>query len=235
MAGAAATLLFIVAIASAQPGGPDFPDDGTQSPSTGDPTSLPGDWVSTHELVQRHEALPCTGPKDPINFEIFSAGPEVGGLPLTAIVRRCDAAAPADEAPANRFTYIYGHCETPEGETGCAPPLEVQTWPACQRNRAGYSFEGRPLPYKELPKRGGAEVVEFDFALERRIEVYARSSTIVIFADSPELAQKAVELLVPQKEGEQPDTNRADLRGTPPERLGPPSDGAMEGKLPCQP
>jgi hypothetical protein len=191
--------------------------------------------VSTHDRVLAHEALPCTEPKDPINFEIFSAGPEVAGMPMTATVRRCDTAAPVYEAPANRITYVYGHCEAlPEGETGCVPPLEIQTWPACQRNKAGYSFEGKPLPYRELPKRGGAEVVEFDYPLESRIEVYTRSSTVVIFADSPELALKAVALLTPQEAGKPPVTDPADLREGPPERLGAPSDGAVEGELQCQ-
>lgn len=200
----------------------------------GDPVPLPKGWVSTHELVQKREALPCTGPQHPINFEIFSAGAEVSGLPLTATVRRCDIAAPAYEAPANRITYIYGSCEIPEGSTGCAPPLEVQTWPACQRSKAEYSFEGRPLPFRERSRHGEAKVLEFEFALERRIEVYTKSSTVVIFADSRELAREAVELLLPQQKGKPPVTSRAGLRGAPPQGLAAPSDGAMEGKLQCQ-
>jgi hypothetical protein len=200
-----------------------------------EPAPLPKGWVSTHELVQRHEALPCTEPQDPINFEIFSAGPEVAGLPLNATVRRCDTAAPADEAPANRITYIYGSCEPSEGEGGCAPPLEVQTWPACQRSKAGYTFEGEPLPYRRISNHGGAEVVEFNFELESRIEVYTKSSTVVIFADSRELALQAVALLNPQEKGAPPAMNGAELRGPPPETLGAPREGATQGKLQCQP
>ena len=191
-------------------------------------------WVPTSELVQRGEALPCTGPRDPINFEIFSAGSEVAGLPMTATVRRCDTASPAEEAPANRITYMYGECEISPTATGCAPPLEVQSWPACQRNLAGYTFEGKPMTYRELPRRGAAKVVEIDFALESRVEVYTSSTTIVIFADSPDLARKAVGLLIPQKKGQPPVTNRAGLRGVAPEALAAPSDGAMKGKLQCQ-
>jgi hypothetical protein len=241
-------LSLTVAIAVGQVGGRDSPAGSAQPPLIGDPVlpskdpappsedaaPLPKGWVSTDDLVQEHEALPCTGPKDPINFEIFSAGPEVAGLPLTATVRRCDTAVPAYEAPANRITYIYGTCEIPEGEAGCAPPLEVQTWPACQRNKGGYTFEGEPLPYRELSRRGGAEVVEFNFELESRIEVYTKSSTVVIFADDRDLALKAVELLTPQKKGTPPAMNRSELRGAPPETLGPPLDGATEGKLQCQ-
>lgn len=117
-------------------------------------------WVSTHERVLSQEALPCTGPQDPINFEIFSAGPAVAGLPLTGTVRRCDAGAPADEGPSNYVAYVYGECEIAKGATGCELPLQVHSWPACQRSYADYSFEGKPLPYEELPTQGDAKVVE---------------------------------------------------------------------------
>lgn len=230
VAGAIATLLLAVAIASGQAVSP----GDNQSPRIGDPAPLPKELVSTSELVQRREALPCTGPRDPINFEIFSAGPEVAGLPMTEVVRRCDAAAPVDEAPANRITYLYGDCKIAEGATACAPPLQVQTWPACQRNMAGYSFEGKPLPFKELPRRADAKVVEFNFAQESRTEVYTRSSTIVIFADDPELTRQAVELLIPQQAGRPPVTSRAGLRGAAPQMLGAPSAGATKGTLKCQ-
>lgn len=226
----AAGAVFIAVGVADSTDSPDSPLESGQPHGGGDTA-----WIPTHDRVVAHEALPCTGPYDPTNFEIFSAGPTVAGLPVSATVRRCDVAAPAHETPANRITYMYGRCETlPEDEVGCVPPLEVQTWPACQRSLADYSFEGRPLPFRQLPKHGGAEVVEFDFALERRIEVYTKSSTIVIFADSPELGRKAVEHLSPQQVGKQPVTNAADLRGSSPGRLAPPTDGAMEGDLECR-
>jgi hypothetical protein len=155
-------------------------------------------------------------------------------LPLNTAVRRCDAGAPADEAPANYVAYTYGHCEIAEGATGCAPPLQIHTWPACQRSLAEYSFEGKPLPYKELPKRGEAEVVEIDFFLDNRIEIYTKSSTIVIFASEPALARKAVRLLRSQERGKPPVTDADTLGEQPVARLGPPSVGAMKGELSCQ-
>ena len=204
-------------------------DEPPQSPSPGS-----AEWVSTQQLVQERKALPCTGLDDPINFEVFSAGPMVAGLPMTDVARRCDAAAPVDEAPANRITYFYGDCEIAEGATGCAPPLQIQTWPACQRNMAGYSFEGKPLPSRELPSSGGAKVVEFIFALESRTEVYTDSSTIVIFADDPEITRQAVELLIPQQTGQPPATSRAGLAEAAPQRLDAPRIGATEGVLKCE-
>lgn len=196
---------------------------------------LPAALTSTHERVLRHEALPCTEYKDPINFEIFSAGPSVAGLPLNSVQRRCGGSTSADEPPANLINYIYGHCEIAEGATGCEPPLEIQTWPACQRALGDYSFEGKPLPYRRLSSRGGAVVVEIKFMVDNRIEVYTKSSTIVIFAEDPVLARKALALLRSQEDDEPPATQAEELKGKPDESLAPPSDGAMEGELPCRP
>jgi hypothetical protein len=220
-----AALLSVVAVATGAGGG--------SSPAQSESHALK--WVSTHERVLEHEALPCTGPRDPINFEIFSAGPSVSGVPLNTFVRRCDASAPADEAPANYTNYVYGHCQAVEGDSGCEPPLQIQSFPACQRSLADYSYEGKPLPVRKLPNRGGAEVVEIDFFLDHRIEVYTKSTTIVIFASSPSLAKKALALLRSQESGEPPAIRPAALGGSPDERLGAPSEAAIEGDLPCRP
>jgi hypothetical protein len=244
---AAAALL---AVAIATDGGPDSPEgvpkvtsEGERRPSSAlvsTPSRVTSEGehhplyelVSTHERVRNHEALPCTGSKEPINFEIFSAGPSVAGVPLTDFTRRCGGTTPVDEPPANLTNYIYGHCEIAEGATGCAPPLEIQTWPACQRAFADYSFEGEPLPHRRLPDLGGAEVVEF--LMDGRIEVYTKSSTVVIFAENPAIAREALTLLRSQETGKPPATQAEELQGKPEEGLEPPSDGAMEGELSCQ-
>lgn len=201
----------------------DSPSDGSEK------------WVSTHDRVLAHEALPCTGAKEPMNFEVFSAGPSVAGVPLSGFQRRCANSAPADEAPANLTNYIYGHCEIAAGATGCEPPLEIQTWPACQRALGDYSFEGKPLPYRQLPSRGGAEVVEINFMLDERIEVYTKSVTVVIFAENTALAKTALASLQSQEEGKPAATQADELRGVPEEGLGPPSENAIKGDLTCQP
>jgi hypothetical protein len=191
------------------------------------------DWVSTHERVQRHEALPCTGPKDPINFETFTAGPSVAGVPLTGYTRRCDAFTLADESPANFTNYIYGDCETSGGDGGCEPPLQIQTWPACQRTLSDYTFEGKPMPYRRLPSLGDAEVVEIEFMFGPRIEVYTATSTIVLFAQDLALAIEALDQLRSQGIGQPPATKADELSGPPDDGLVPPNDGATEGELSC--
>jgi hypothetical protein len=239
-------LSFVVAVATGKvggsylpggsdsPGGPDLPGGASTPPSGDGDGQVPIAWVSTRERVETHEALPCTGPKEPINFEIFSAGPSVAGMPLTDFNRRCGGTTPADEPPANLTNYFYGDCKIPEGATGCQPPLQIQTWPACQRALGDYSFEGKPIPYRELPRIGNARVVQIEFMFGPRIEVYTGSSTIVIFAENDALANKALEELRSQEIGKPPATRAEELEGEPNEILAAPSDGAMEGELQCQ-
>lgn len=191
-------------------------------------------WVSTHQLVEEHEALPCTGFAEPANFEIYSAGPSVAGLPLAEADRTCESRVPRGERPANYMTYLYGDCDIPEASTGCAPTLEVQTWPACQRSLADYTFEGQPEPSTKLPSRDGADVYEIEFVSGPRIEVYTESSTIVVFSADRSLALEAVDHLIPEDEDQPPMTNAEQTRSLQEEPLQPPVSGATEGKLPCQ-
>lgn len=250
---AVAVLAFAVAVATGADGGPSPADsviasgaiaaaaDGAPPASESASNPSPGGegpphaaLVSTRERVLRHEALPCTGARQPANFEVFSAGPSVGGVPLSGFKRRCGGATPADEPPANFTNYIYGDCESAGSDTGCAPPLEVQTWPACQRSLGDYSFEGKPMPYRRLASHDGAEVVEIEFMFEPRIEVYTKSSTIVIFSEDPALAREAAAQLTSQEIGEPPATQAGELEGAPGEGLAPPAENATEGELPCQ-
>lgn len=224
---AVVVLLLAVAVAAGR--------DSESNPSTGDghvlpaaPNSDSGAWHPVHN----DEALPCTRPGEPVNFETFSAGPSVSGLPLTHATRRCDGGPVAGRA--NYVSYIYGDCEIPKGATGCQPPLEIQSWPACQRFFAKYSFAGKPPPHRRLPKRGGAVVVELDFALDKRIEVYTDSATIAIFAVDRDLAVSAVEGLRPREQGKPPATNGGAVEGDAPEWLAPPAKGSMKGDLSCQ-
>jgi hypothetical protein len=217
-----------VLVAGGSGDGADSGGGGEQGPDGG--SSLV--WISADERVDRGEALPCTGPNDPTNFEVYSAGPAVGGLPLTGFKRRCGAATPVDEPPANFTNYIYGDCE-PGASGSCVPPLEIQTWPACERSLADYSFGGKPMPYRRLPSDSRADVVEIQFEFEPRVEVYSKASTIVIFAEDLALAEKAVAQLTSQKIGNPPATKAGELKGKPDGDLAPPSDGATEGELSC--
>lgn len=191
-------------------------------------------WVSTEERVSRREALPCTGPKDPVNFEVFSAGPAVAGVPMIAAVRRCDAGALADESRSNYLAYVYGRCQDePHSGDSCVPPLQIRSYPACERTFVDYSFEGKPLPHKELPPIDGAKVFEIEFLVDHRIEIYTGTSTIVISAADWSLAEEALQLLRGQPDGERPATAAPSLESKSQGRLEAPVKAAIEGDLPC--
>jgi hypothetical protein len=76
--------------------------------------------------------------------------------------------------------------------------------------------------------------MELSLAGERRIELYTKSATVVVFATKPGLARKAAELIRPQEAGTTPVLGRADLRAALTKDLPPPAAGAMEGTLKCQ-
>jgi hypothetical protein len=218
---------------SAPPQAAHSPDEGYATMVSSNSGRPP--WVSTHERVLRHEALPCTGPTDPVNFEVFSAGPAVAGAPMTAAVRRCDAGALADESTSNYLAYIYGECQSQsQNGAGCLPPLQIRSYPACQRSYAEYSFEGKPLPYRELPSIEGAKVFEIEFLVDHRIEVYTGASTIVLSAADWPLAEEALEQLRSQPPGTPPATAASSLARAPRGSLEPPVKEALEGDLPCQ-
>ena len=109
--------------------------------------------------------------------ESFYLGEEFDGLPLTTVL-----APPTGSGDSTSF--IYGHCEPPAGEGGCAPPLEVQTWPLCGR--------APQVPIKQLDHVRGA-LVESD-PRESRVEVLTGESTVVIFGSAKRAAAAVDEL-----------------------------------------
>ena len=104
-------------------------------------------------------------------FPVFNAGEEVGGHPLTAVLRRTDGTT-------NYVSFIYGDCEATD-DSGCAPPVEIQTWPACARNLAKYDDANLPTVPEERTVRG---VPALSFSDGERLEIQVGTSTVVIFA-----------------------------------------------------
>ena len=97
-------------------------------------------------------------------FTEYSAGPSVAGLDLEARVTNCG------KRPF--VGYIYGTCHA-TSDSGCAPPLEIQSW----------SFRDRK------PSRAPAG---------HEIHLRRGKVTIVIFAHSDRLARRAVAALKPE-------------------------------------
>jgi hypothetical protein len=117
-------------------------------------------------------------------FPLVYAGERVDGLPLVAIVRRDDT--------ANFVSFVYGDCRPPPAEGGCAPPAEIQVWPAGRRNLGSYdASRGGPSP--ELTRIRGSPAAFFEAGT--RLEVYMGQLTVVVFARSRERVGRIADAL----------------------------------------
>ena len=104
-------------------------------------------------------------------FPLYSAGDRVDDLPLAAVLRRDDT--------AHYVSFVYGDCVSSSDE-GCAPPAEIQVWPACRRNLA---FSGDSPSNDASVERitvRGVPALLFDDGT--RLELETDRSTIVVFA-----------------------------------------------------
>ena len=108
-------------------------------------------------------------------FPLVYAGEQVEGLPLVAIARRDDT--------ADYVSFVYGDCRPPPLEGGCAPPAEIQVWPAGRRSLA--SYDGSPgASTPDLTWIRGSPAAFFDAGT--RLELYTEQVTVVLFARSRE-------------------------------------------------
>jgi hypothetical protein len=144
-------------------------------------------------------------------FPLYNAGNRVDGLPLVAVMRRDDT--------ARYVSFVYGDC-APGDEGGCAPPAEIQVWPACRRNLALYTGSRPDTPAAEQTTIRGVPAVSLDDGT--RLELQTGGSTVVVFSDSRARALgvagalRAVDGSIPA--------------GTP---LPEPAPGAVDGALAC--
>jgi hypothetical protein len=136
---------------------------------------------------------PSTAPKSTFSvakarsfegFPIYDAGPSVAGLPLVAVLRRSDT-------PTNYVSFIYGDCQA-AGDMGCAPPIEIQVWPACVRNPSLYGSPKGPTPEMTVVRGVPAAFVDNDGL---RLEIQTGTSTVVVFARSRDEALTVADAL----------------------------------------
>lgn len=146
------------------------------------------------------------------DFPVYYAGDAIQGVPMVAVLRREDA--------ANYVSFVYGECDARD-EVGCAPPGEVQVWPACVRNPAAYARNRSPVAPRPVPStiRG---VPAAGFEEGRRLEIQTGTSTVVVFGHTPQFARA----LAAELRG----VNVAVERGAP---LPPPAPGVLDGSLSC--
>ena len=116
------------------------------------------------------------GAQSPIgsrDLALFNAGDRVDGLPLAAVLRR--------EGTAEFVSFVYGDCAAHD-DAGCAPPAEIQVWPACRRNLGLY---GDALGGKLAERTSVRGVPALRFDEGTRLELETGRSTVVVFADTP--------------------------------------------------
>ena len=166
------------------------------------------------------------------DFRLYWAGTEFEELPLTAIMRvfgRPNLSAVGGASfnlPDNRTNYvnfIYGTC-TGGMEGGCAPPLTIQVWPACDNTLADFYYNsrgGKPSREYEETTIRGVPAARFSDMLH----LYSSDVTIVIFGESAALRQRAAEGLS--------SANLVSGSLSSGEALPQPVVGAMEGRLKC--
>jgi hypothetical protein len=156
------------------------------------------------------------------DFPVYGLGSSFGGFALTHLGRKLERAQVPGLATPKTLNYVdqvYGDC-VPVADTGCAPPLTVQVWPACERTLADYDNGplGPTVSYRRLTIRG---VPAADFG--DWIEVYTGDVTVVISGSSGR-ALDAARSLVPAN------THAKVLADG---NLPRPAAGAVEGALAC--
>lgn len=158
------------------------------------------------------------------DFALYSLGDSFEGLPLVAITQRLDPPISESDVPlthrANFVNHIYGDCEA-TSDSGCAPPLQIQVWPACERTLSSYSLTpaGDPFPHEDATIRGVPAAFYEDGG---RLELYSGDVTIVIFGQGREHVRRAAEALQP-----------VNAAASAARNLPRPLPGALEGRLPC--
>jgi hypothetical protein len=112
-------------------------------------------------------AAPAAGPAGAVvsnPTDLYWLGPYFAGMRLTSEEHRY-------------ATFAYGDCELPEGEGGCALPVQIQNWSSCARNPLRIDI----VPYQVFPLRGGGIVSVYESS---RAEVATGDRNVVVFAES---------------------------------------------------
>ncbi len=143
---------------------------------------------------------------------VYYAGDSADGVPLVAVRRRKDS--------ANHVAFIYGECDARD-HVGCAPPGEVQIWPACVRNPARYAGNRSPVsPVGISTIARGVPAALFEEG--HRLEIQTGTATVVIFGHTPTFVAVLTKAL---RGTNNPVGREVDLPA--------PAPGAIEGGLGC--
>jgi hypothetical protein len=151
-----------------------------------------------------------------VNFSAYWLGDSFQEIPLERTLRECTDPKPG-RPRINYVSFIYGDCVA-TSDSGCAPPFEIRSDPACETNLSRY----RRGSYQLLRVRG---VPAATFGAGAQIEIYTGDATVAIFGPSNARVMEAADAMrsIPgNQDAVQPGR---DLPKTAP--------GALQGKLRC--
>lgn len=219
----------VALIAVFRPGGHDQPASTTATtatsvkPGPSDTVPLPLEGGRDVSPLPR-EIKACESDREATSFDRYSLGEEFEGLKLRHSSYDCDPRVDAHAvARIDADTYVYGDCDP--GPDACAPPLSVQSWPACERNPALYTEgpEGQMAEANDLTVRGVPAKLFDDGS---RLELYTDETTVVVFAPGAnrDLLLGAAKRLTPA---------HGSKGSAPGHDLPQPAEGLMRGKLAC--
>ena len=148
------------------------------------------------------------------DYPLYYAGDDVAGLPLNYVLRQ----------PINRMqesvSFIYGDC-TPSPHAGCAPPVEIQIWPACIRNPSIFKGPAPYAPVSEAATVRGVPAAFFEGG--HRLEIQTGTSTVVVFGAE----RSQVSTVVTQLQG-------VNVEVEPAQELPAAEQAALAGTLKCE-
>jgi hypothetical protein len=185
---------------------------------------LGGIWLAATGATAQKPPQPPTGNMGALaahefsRFKLFAVRDGFDNLPISARIRvnRPSAGGPVR---SDFVSFIYGWCAPSDG-MGCAPSLEIQNWPACERNPSVYS----PLATdgaQTLSLRG-VPAMYFGHLGRPRLELSVADTTVVIFGSTRGQVVRAAQ----QLEG----VNNSVRAPNP---LPRPMTGAVAGTLEC--
>lgn len=146
-------------------------------------------------------------------YAYYSLGASFEGLKLTTSGRQCEPPPPKVRAAdgtlvymspsrQNTVAFIYGTCQPPPGtDGGCAPPLSISSYPACEQPRSlykRYRGGGTPVPFQETRVRG-IPAAMFDAGPRGggfRLEMYAGDARVVIAGNDVGMVKRAADRMV---------------------------------------
>jgi hypothetical protein len=169
------------------------------------------------------EIAPCLKRHHLPAFTTYSLGATFAGLRRTHMSRSCLVPPPGPcecTLPSSIHWIsdaVYGTCPREGFEGGCGPPLDIQSWPECDRDFSSYgTVESHKAlrPSKSFFLSGSYKIPTAapSYGLTTTIEMYTGQTTIVVFSDGPSLGRRAAHALARLVEPKLSSISAASLR-----------------------